>query len=499
MRPPRLFRYCMLLMLFGWGGLDLKGESIINQLSWIPRNARLLMVLNRPLDNQDLYAKLGAAILSTAGIDDAVKQFSEITAADLFRHSERLVIAQIPGIGQEEGTVVIAQVLAANITPAASAKGSFRLDALDEKNVAFGDAAAVERVVRIHNGAADQSVIQDPKTMRLIRGFGPSAQMWGIASPKLLKFQFKESELAAADIDGHSMCRSLSAMQVIAFSAEVLKDSALIVMKAEVEDAGDVGILADALRAEYTQLRRMAKSTGSGKLQQIHNQVLVRTTDNSVELELTLNGPTLEHICTHSGLETILQWKLNEAGRERFQNVPEIIDLLDLSRGSRVADVGSEMGFFTVRLARAVGLQGKVYAVDIEPDVLEQLRWRVQEAPFPQVEVVLGQPEDPKLPTEQLDAVLIVNSYHEMPRHLQMLEHIRMALKPGGRLLITEPMSIERRNESREVQEKHHVIAPELVEQDLRQEGFEIIVLNDDFIQYPESGRRDWLILARRP
>jgi SAM-dependent methyltransferase len=123
----------------------------------------------------------------------------------------------------------------------------------------------------------------------------------------------------------------------------------------------------------------------------------------------------------------------------------------------------------------------------------------VQEAPFPQVEVVLGQPEDPKLPTEQLDAVLIVNSYHEMPRHLQMLEHIRMALKPGGRLLITEPMSIERRNESREVQEKHHVIAPELVEQDLRQEGFEIIVLNDDFIQYPESGRRDWLILARRP
>jgi len=73
------------------------------------------------------------------------------------------------------------------------------------------------------------------------------------------------------------------------------------------------------------------------------------------------------------------------------------------------------------------------------------------------------------------------------------------ALKPGGRLLITEPMSSKWRLESREVQEKHHVIAPELVEQDLRQEGFELIVRNDDFIEHPESGIKDWLILARRP
>ena len=497
MRLTRLFRYCVLLMLFGWTGLDLRAESTINQLSWVPKDARLLMVLNRPPDNQDLYARFGAAIVFAAGVDETVKQFSEITGVDLFRDAERLVIARVSGKGPGEETVAIALAPAVKITPATAAKNNFRLDALDEKNLVFGNAAAVEQVVIMHKGSGDQSVLQDAETMRLIRGFGPSAQIWGIASPEWLRFQFKESELAAADIDGHSVCRSLSAVRVMAFFAEALKDSVLIVMKTEVRDAGDVAILADALRAEVAPLRRTAKNTAPREPQQVRNQALVRTTNNSVELELLLNGPTLELICTHSGLKTLLQWKLSDAGRERFQNVREIMDLLDLSRGSRVADVGSEMGFFTVRLARAVGLQGKVYAVDIEPDVLEQLRWRVQDGSFPQVEVVLGQPEDPKLPREQLDAVLIVNSYHEMPHHRQMLEHIRMALKPGGRLLITEPMSIERRNESREVQEKHHVIAPELVEQDLRQEGFEIIVLNDDFIQYPESGRRDWLILAR--
>jgi SAM-dependent methyltransferase len=487
----------MLLVLLGWNGLDLSAESTIGQLSWIPENARLLMVLNRPLDNQDLYAKLGAAIVSAGGIDETFKQFSEITGMDLFRDAERLVIARVSGKGEGEETVAIALARAAKMTPAPSARGNLRLERLDERNLVFGDTAAVERVVVLYKGSGNQSVLQNAETVRLIRGFGPSAQIWGIASPELLKLQSKESELAAADIEGHSVCRSLSATRVIAFSAEALKDSVLIVMKTEVKDAGDVAILADALRAEVAPLRRTAKNTAPREPQQVRNQALVRTTNNSVELELLLNGPTLELICTHSGLKTLLQWKLSDAGRERFQNVREIMDLLDLSRGSRVADVGSEMGFFTVRLARAVGLQGKVYAVDIEPDVLEQLRWRVQDGSFPQVEVVLGQPEDPKLPREQLDAVLIVNSYHEMPHHRQMLEHIRMALKPGGRLLITEPMSIERRNESREVQEKHHVIAPELVEQDLRQEGFEIIVLNDDFIQYPESGRRDWLILAR--
>jgi len=499
MRQTRLFRYCMLLVLCGWIGLDLAAESTISQLSWIPENARLLMVLNRPLDNQDLYAKLGAAIVSAGGMDETFKQFSEITGMDLFRDAERLVIARVSGKGEGEETVAIALARAAKIAPIPVAKGNLRLDALDERNLVFGDAAAVERVVALYKGSGNQSVLQNAETVRLIRGFGQSAQIWGIASPELLKLQSKESELAAADIDGHSVCRSLSATRVIAFSAEALKDSVLIVMRTEVRDAGDVAILADALRAQVSPVRRTAKSTAPRELQQVRNQANVRTTNNSVELELSLSGPALEAICTHSAFKTLLQWKLNEAERERFQNVREIMDLLDLSRGSRVADVGSEVGFFTVRLARAVGLQGKVYAVDIEPDVLEVLRWRVQDGPFPQVEVVLGQPEDPKLPREQLDAVLIVNSYHEMPHHREMLEHIRAALKPGARLLITEPMSITRRNESREVQEKHHVIAPEFVEQDLRQEGFEIVLRNDDFIEHPEFGIRDWLILARRP
>src|SRR5262249_34577193 len=152
--------------------------------------------------------------------------------------------------------------------------------------------------------------------------------------------------------------------------------------------------------------------------------------------------------------------------READERVPEILRRLQVSAGERVADVGSGLGFYTTQLARAVGATGRVVAVDIDADVLAELQARAQES-YPQVDVVLGAADDPRLAPVSLDAVLIVNAYHEMPQHERMLERIRSALRPGGRLMLVEPFASGKRAAPRDAQEREHVLAPELAEQDL--------------------------------
>lgn len=210
-------------------------------------------------------------------------------------------------------------------------------------------------------------------------------------------------------------------------------------------------------------------------------------------LAVALLGATLPAAPQVENLE------VHEKERETWQNVGEIFDLIGITEGTRVADVGAGAGFFTVRLARAVGASGKVHAVEIDEERVRELRDRVSAASLANVEVLLGRAEDPGLSTESLDAVLVVNTYHEMTEPQEMLEHIRAALKPGGRLLLTDPFDPEHRDDPREAQVEKHNLAPELAEDDLRRAGFEILARNDEFIIRRGSGEVEWLILARRP
>ena len=163
-----------------------------------------------------------------------------------------------------------------------------------------------------------------------------------------------------------------------------------------------------------------------------------------------------------------------------------------------MADVGAGAGFFTVRLARAVGSEGRVYGVDIQESVVDTLRKRAEKAELGNVEAVLGEANDPHLPAGTLDGVLIVNAYHEILAFESMLAHILQALKPGGRFVLVEPFDSERRSDPREGQVERHEIAPELLEAELRASGFEIVERVDAFITR-ESGRGDSLIVAVRP
>jgi SAM-dependent methyltransferase len=126
--------------------------------------------------------------------------------------------------------------------------------------------------------------------------------------------------------------------------------------------------------------------------------------------------------------------------RERdIEEEPDLaIRLMRIQRGTTVADIGAGSGYMTVRLARAVGNTGRVYATDIQPGMLELLQKNVARARLTNIVPILGAIDDPRLPPESLDLALMVDVYHELSQPQRMLQRIREALKPTGRLVLTE-------------------------------------------------------------
>jgi SAM-dependent methyltransferase len=120
--------------------------------------------------------------------------------------------------------------------------------------------------------------------------------------------------------------------------------------------------------------------------------------------------------------------------RDAWQKPDRIMDSLGIADGSTVADLGAGGGWFTIRLARRVGPNGLVYAEDIQPQMVEATRRRVTREGLRNVQPVLGTPEDPGLPAGKLDAVLILDVYHEMEDPIALLRNVRRTLKPSGRV-----------------------------------------------------------------
>lgn len=131
--------------------------------------------------------------------------------------------------------------------------------------------------------------------------------------------------------------------------------------------------------------------------------------------------------------------QLEGADRDVWQRPDQIMDALGISDGNVVADLGAGSGWFTVRLARRVGPNGRVYAEDIQPQMIEVIKRRVARENLQQrVHAKLGTAEDLKLPDNALDAALIVDAYHEMDQPVQLLRSAARALKKDGRLGIVE-------------------------------------------------------------
>jgi ubiquinone/menaquinone biosynthesis C-methylase UbiE len=183
-----------------------------------------------------------------------------------------------------------------------------------------------------------------------------------------------------------------------------------------------------------------------------------------------------------------------ETARDVWQRVPEIFGAMAVAPGAIVADVGAGDGFLTVRLARAVGSAGRVFAIDVDDRAIERLRARVAEEALTNVTVIKSDPSDPHLSAQSLDAAVIVNAYHEMVDHQAMLHALRAALKPDGRLIIVEPMSDKQLKNTRDQQTKVHEIAAAFVEQEARDAGFRIRTLQDPFVN--RANYIEWLVVA---
>jgi SAM-dependent methyltransferase len=130
--------------------------------------------------------------------------------------------------------------------------------------------------------------------------------------------------------------------------------------------------------------------------------------------------------------------ELEGPDRELYQKPDQVMDALGIADGSTVADLGAGGGWFTVRLARRVGPQGLVFAEDIQEQMIESIERRIQRESLRNVKTVLGKPNDPKLPSDQLDAVLIVDSYYEFEHPVALLQNVKESLTPRGRLGIME-------------------------------------------------------------
>jgi predicted methyltransferase len=190
----------------------------------------------------------------------------------------------------------------------------------------------------------------------------------------------------------------------------------------------------------------------------------------------------------------------DEALREKTERVVDILTALGVRDGAHIADVGSSDGFYTLRIARAVAPTGKAYAIDIEQKSLDKLRERAQKETISNVEIILSEPADPKLPPGALDAVLIRNAYHEMVAYREILNGVLSGLKSGGLLVVSEGMSDSLLDKPREQQVKEHYIAPGIVEAELREAGFEIVERDDAFTRFTGSRVGGyWMIRARRP
>jgi predicted methyltransferase len=184
-----------------------------------------------------------------------------------------------------------------------------------------------------------------------------------------------------------------------------------------------------------------------------------------------------------------------DRNRDAWQRPAEVFDALGVKPGHRVADIGSGFGYFTFRLAARVGAEGKVFAVDIDKKAIDNVRQRKEREKLEQVEPILGESNAPHLPND-LDSVLIVDSYHEFRDYDRMMQAVFRAMKPGGRLVIIDGEA--RSGRPRTEYHRLHSIPPELVRKELASRGF-VFKENPPGFYDEENDKKMYFLVFEKP
>ena len=151
-------------------------------------------------------------------------------------------------------------------------------------------------------------------------------------------------------------------------------------------------------------------------------------------------------------------------GRDEKLQINRVMEILAIRPGVAVADIGAGSGWFTVRAAKRVTETGMVYAVDINPEAIRYINERIQKEGLRNVKAIQSTPEDPLLPANEIDAVLLLKTYHEVEKPVALLRNLRAALRSGARIGIID------RNGNGE----DHGVAREVVIREAAQAGYTV-------------------------
>ena len=164
---------------------------------------------------------------------------------------------------------------------------------------------------------------------------------------------------------------------------------------------------------------------------------------------------------------------LTRPERDAEEQPDRVVQALQIPRGGTVVDLGAGVGYFTWRLARQVGTEGRVLAVDIQQGMIDRLERNLAEKGIRNVEAILASEDDPRLPRGEVDLVLVVDVYHELQQPEKTIEHVRRSLKPDGRLVL-----IEYRKEDPSIPiHPLHKMTVEEVRSELEPMGFRLVKL----------------------
>jgi len=152
------------------------------------------------------------------------------------------------------------------------------------------------------------------------------------------------------------------------------------------------------------------------------------------------------------------------AGRDERLQINRVMDMLGIEPGKNVADIGAGSGWFTVRAARRVTGSGSVYAVDINQEAIHYIDQRAKKEQLHNIKTILSQPDDPRIPADSIDAVLLLKTYHEVAHPIVLLRNLRSSLKPGAKIGIID------RNGNGE----NHGVSKDVVVREAAQAGYEL-------------------------
>src|ERR1700690_427726 len=172
-------------------------------------------------------------------------------------------------------------------------------------------------------------------------------------------------------------------------------------------------------------------------------------------------------------------------GRDKRLQINRVMDMLGVASGKNVADIGAGSGWFTVRAARRVTGSGTFYAVDINPEAIQYIDQRAKEEQLQNIKTILSKPDDPQLPADSIDAVLLLKTYHEVAHPIVLLRNLRLSLKPGARIGI-----IDRNGNGTD-----HGVSKDVVVREAAQAGYELRD-SQDFVK--ADGMDYFLIFTRK-